>query len=45
VEGDIFKAVYAGDPVMIKAVDKKPAEATMVLCAAASKKMGPGRMR
>jgi hypothetical protein len=44
LEGDIFKAVSAGNSVMIKAVDKKLAEAKMFLCAAASKQVGPGRV-
>jgi hypothetical protein len=44
LEGDIFKAVSAGNSVMIKAGDKKLAEAKMVLCAATSKQMGPGRV-
>jgi len=41
LEGDLFKAVSAGNPVKIKAVYKKLAEAKIVLCTAESKKMGP----
>ncbi|MGA2110072.1 MAG: DUF5661 family protein [Syntrophorhabdales bacterium] len=43
LEGDLFKAVSAGNPAKIKAVYKKLAEAKIVLCAAESKKMGPQR--
>ena len=43
LEGDLFKAVSAGNPAKIKAVYKKLAEAKIVLCTAESKKMGPGR--
>ena len=41
MEGDLFKAVSAGNPAKIKAVYKKLAEAKIVLCMAESKKMGP----
>lgn len=39
--GDLAKAVSAGNPVKIKAVYKKLAEAKIILCTAESKKMGP----
>jgi hypothetical protein len=43
LEGDLFKAVSAGNPAKIKAVYKKLAEAEIVLGTAESKKMGPRR--
>jgi hypothetical protein len=43
LEGDLFKAVLAGNPIKIKAVYKKLAEAKIVLHTAESKKMGPRR--
>jgi hypothetical protein len=45
LEGDLFKAVSAGNPVKIKAVYKKLAEAKIVLHTAESKKMGPRKVR
>ena len=45
LEGDLFKAVSAGNPVKIKAVYKKLADAKIVLHTAESKKMGARRVR
>jgi len=43
LEGDLFEAVSAGNPVKTKDVYKKLAEAKIVLFTAESKKMGPQR--